>query len=662
MAGNYPFLKIDLDAILENARAVTSRCSAAGIAVAGVTKGVCGSPHVARMLVEGGVRQIADSRIENLARLRNNGIRVELMLLRLPMPSEADQVVRLADISLNSELPVIQRLSDAALRAGRKHKVVIMVELGDLREGVDPEEAVHLALRISELQGVHLAGVGANLTCYGGVVPTGDNLGVLADIAGRVEQAIGFKLEIVSGGNTSSLPLILAGRMPPKINHVRLGESLLLGLNTLDRRPLEGLRQDAFEIRAEVIEVRTKGTVPVGQIAQDAFGKVPEFHDRGNRRRAIAALGREDILLGDLAPVDPGVAVLGASSDHLILDVHDSSRIFVPGDALSFRPGYGALLAAMTSSYVAKRYERKRCDPVATLRQAALIGAPSCLGSGAAGIEKAPAIIRAAGIQAALERAGWSLSDVGDLPCPAPCHGDASVPRNLNGVVAFNEMLADTVARELSGGRAPIVLGGDHSISLGAIAGVRRVRQHLAAVFFSAHADFNTDQTSQSKNIHGMVLSACVGLGHRKLVECGGIWPKFEQESLAMIGVREIDPEEREALKRSRVLAYTMEEIDYLGIREVVECVLREFARRVDGIHVSFAMDALDPAVAPAVSSPVQGGISAREAYLAMEIIGRSGVPISMDIVELNPERDQGGMTAKLAAGLVAALFGKRIL
>lgn len=655
-------LKIDLDAIRENARVLSALCSRAGIVVAGVTKGVCGSPLVARELLEGGVRQIADSRIENIVRLRNNGIRAELMLLRLPMPSEAEHVVRMADISLNSELPVIQRLSDAALRTGRKHKVVLMVELGDLREGMDPEEVVPLALRIVELQGVHLAGVGANLTCYGGVVPTRENLGVLAEIAGNIEQAVGFPMEIVSGGNTSSLPLLFSGQMPPKINHVRLGESLLLGLNTLDRRPIDGLRQDAFEIQAEIIEVRTKGSVPVGRIALDAFGNVPTFADVGNRRRAIVALGREDILLGDLAPVDPRIKILGASSDHLILDAHDSDRVLVPGDVLSFRPGYGALLAAMTSAYVAKRYERRRKDSVPGSRNAAIIGAPSCLGSNVAGPELAPVAIRASGLKPALERAGWVVHDPGDIASPAPSPGEICAPRNLESVVAFNEKLADTVAREIAGGSSPVVLGGDHSISLGAIAGVRRVRSHLAAIFFSAHADFNTDRTSPSSNIHGMVIAACIGLGHRRLVECGGIWPKFEQENLAMIGLREIDPEEQEALKRSQVKASTMEDIDYLGIREIVESIVREFARRVDGIHISFAMDVLDPAAAPAVSSPVPGGISAREAYLALEIIGRSGVPLSMDIVELNPTRDNGAMTSNLAAGLAAALFGKRIL
>ncbi len=602
--------------------------------MAGVTKGVCGSPLVARAMLEGGVRQLADSRLENLARLKRNGIQAELILLRLPMLSEAEKTVRLADISLNSELPVIRCLSAAAMRAGRVHQVVLMLELGDLREGVDPAEAVLLARRVATLPGIRLAGVGVNLTCYGGVVPSPDNLRVLAEVASDMEQAVGFPMGIVSGGNTSSLPLMLDGRLPEKINHLRLGEALLLGLNTVDGQPLPGARQDAFVLRAEIIEVKTKRSMPVGKIARDAFGRQPQFVDRGDRRRAILAIGREDVLADSLSPLEPGVGILGASSDHLLVDVQDSQRVWVVGEVMSFRPGYGALLAAMTSSYVAKRFVDRSAGAVSVGRTVALIGAPSALVGRCAGTAGAPRALRQCGVQAVLERTGWRVHDIGDIETHPGCT-----------VEAYNDALAEAVAREASAGRAPVVFGGTHTISRGIVAGVRQARPHLAVVLFAAHAD-----------VQAGWLAGLAGLEDT----ANGTW--LEPENLAIIGVRDIDPAARETLKRSPALVYTMEEVDYYGIRDIAEKVAGEFAPRVDGLHVSLGLDVLDPGAAPAAARPASGGISAREAYLAMEILSCCGVPLSMDLLELDVSRDRAEMTTRLAVGLVATLFGKRLM
>ena len=491
-----------------------------------------------------------------------------------------------------------------------------------------------LARRVAALPGVRLTGVGANLTCYGGVIPSPDNLRILAEVASDVEQAVGFSLEIISGGNTSSLPLLFEGRLPAKINHLRLGESLLLGLNTLDGSPIPDTRQDAFALRAEIIEVNIKGSAPVGKIARDAFGRRPQFEDRGIRRRAILAIGREDIMLDSLKPLDEGVTILGASSDHLLVDVQDSQRVWVVGEVMSFRPGYGALLAAMTSSYVAKRFVDSSLSKMPDEQTVALIGAPVMPDADSNGAADSLRALRQSGVQAMLERAGRQVHDVGDLGAYPEGADEACI-----------EALAAVVSQEASAGHAPVVLGRTHHFLQGIVTGMRQARSHLGVVLFDAHADDRTDWLS------GLAVKAC---------DAHKAW--LAPENLAVIGVRNIAPEAREVLKRSKAMVYTMEDIDYYGIRDIAEKVVKEFALRVDGLHISFNLDVLDPTAAPAAARPEPGGISAREAYLAMEILSRCGAPLSMDLPGLNVPRDNENMTAQLAAGLVATLFGKRLM
>jgi predicted amino acid racemase len=351
-----PRVSIELDKIEHNARAIAGMCRERGIAVTGVTKGTCGSPEVARAMLRGGVASIGDSRIANLRRLRGAGVGAPLVLLRIPPLSAVEDVVELADLSLNSELAVLRGLSAAARERGRIHEVIVMVDLGDLREGVWPDDLLPFVREVLALPGVHLAGLGANLTCYGGVVPTEHNMGRLARLADEVEAAFGVRLRCVSGGNSSALPLIARGGMPARIDHVRIGEAILLGRETLHRRPWPGTYQDAFLLRAEVIERKEKPSVPIGPRGEDAFGGTPHFADAGERERALVNVGREDVDVAGLVPVDPGVRVLGASSDYLILDVTDAAAPVRVGDEIGFHLGYGALLAAMTSGYVQKRF------------------------------------------------------------------------------------------------------------------------------------------------------------------------------------------------------------------------------------------------------------------------------------------------------------------
>ncbi len=353
-----PYLSVDLDKIEHNARSVVALCHEHGIDVTGVTKGVCGSPEVARAMLRGGVASLGESRLENVWRLREAGIAEPIMMLRLPPLSAADQIVRAVDLSLDSELAVVGALSAAALRAGRRHPVIVMVDLGDLREGVWPDDVVPFVGEVLDREGVELVGLGANLTCYGGVVPSRRNMARLVRCVEAVEGAFGIRLPWISGGNSSALPLVAEGGMPARVNHLRIGEAILLGRETLHREPWPGTHQDAFRLHGEVIECKTKPSVPVGERAEDAFGAKAAFPDRGAVLRALVNVGREDLELPGLAPLDSRLRVIGASSDYLLLDATDAAGEIRVGDEVAFTLGYGGLLAAMDSAYVEKRFSR----------------------------------------------------------------------------------------------------------------------------------------------------------------------------------------------------------------------------------------------------------------------------------------------------------------
>ncbi len=352
----YPKLIIDLKKLKENSQLLANLCFTENIEPVGVTKVICGDPKVARAMMAGGIRMLAESRVENARRLKTAGIDAPLLLLRLPMLSQVDAVVELFQCSLNSELATIRALDAAAAKAGVIHEIILMVDLGDLREGILPCQLEEMVLEIAKLKNIRLLGLGTNLTCYGGVIPTWDNLGQLLEYNRKAEKLYSHLLPVISGGNSSSLPLLLEGRLPP-VTQLRLGESIVLGRETVDRQPIPGAHLDCFQIQAEIIEIRKKPSVPIGKIGQDAFGGAPVFEDRGIHLRAILALGRQDVVVDGLETPE-GIDILGASSDHLLLDVTKYPKSLAVGDVLTFTPGYGALLAAMTSAFVTKEYRQ----------------------------------------------------------------------------------------------------------------------------------------------------------------------------------------------------------------------------------------------------------------------------------------------------------------
>ena len=349
MKERYPKLEINLDHLHHNMARIVEKCGSHGIQVAGVIKGVNGLTEVAKTFDHAGAAFIASSRLEQLQDAKDAGIEKKMMLIRIPMISEAHDVVNIADISLNSELEVIKALNEAARIEGKLHKVILMADVGDLREGWwDKDELVDVAEYIeNKMINIQLVGVGFNVGCYGSTMPTIDKLNELVEIAERIEARIGRELEYISGGATSTLLRIWDGYVPERINLLRIGEGVLQArdLDVYYGYDMSELYQDVFRLKAEVIEVKDKPTHPIGEVGVDAFGHCPVYVDRGIRKRALLGIGKVDYgSIEEIFPKEQGVEVIGASSDHTILDIEDAEKEYKPGDIVSFGINYASIV------------------------------------------------------------------------------------------------------------------------------------------------------------------------------------------------------------------------------------------------------------------------------------------------------------------------------
>ena len=347
---------INLEKIRDNSAAVVRLCNDAGIEVIGVTKGVCAAVPFVQAMVDGGICHLADARIKNIRKLRNNGFKQEMTLLRIPGISESREVVEITDYSLNSEIATIEELSKNAQLKSKIHKIIIMLDVGDLREGLLPGDICDTVNRAGKLPGIEVVGLGTNMGCYGGILPSMDNLEYLIKAAKTVEKNTGIRMRVISGGGTSSLKLVAQGVMPKGINQLRIGEGILLGTDTTHNVAIPWLHQDTFMLNAEVVEVKTKPSVPIGEIGRDAFGNMPVFEDHGLRKRAIIMVGRQDVSPEGLIPADPKMTILGASSDHMIVDVTDADENVTVGSQITFRPNYQGMLFLCNSDYIEKKY------------------------------------------------------------------------------------------------------------------------------------------------------------------------------------------------------------------------------------------------------------------------------------------------------------------
>ena len=351
----YPRITADLTKIKHNVDMLQALCAENGVSIAAVTKVVCADERIVQVLENSGVAMLADARTENLARLNT---RKPKLLLRAPAPEEAEETVLLADISLVSEIETIRALGKAARAAGKTHQIILMIDLGDLREGLlflNREEIYRAADAAKAEAGVELVGVGTNLTCYGAILPDENNLGELCTIVDELRARTGLPIPIVSGGNSSSLGVLKRGLVPECVNHLRLGESIFLGNDTAACRVMNGLVGDAFTLSTRLIEVQRKPSVPIGESGANAFGEHPTFESLGEQIRGICKIGRQDTVADGLTPRDEQIKIIGASSDHLIVDL-TRAKPYRVGDVLDFTPDYGALLRAYTSPYVFRDY------------------------------------------------------------------------------------------------------------------------------------------------------------------------------------------------------------------------------------------------------------------------------------------------------------------
>ncbi len=348
-----PKLIIDTQKLNHNMRTLVHAAHAQSVQIALVSKVVCAHPAVIACINQSGCDMLADSRAENL---ESAYTALPKLMLRIGMPEDAERIVAVSDISLESEKATILALERAAANLGKMHRIILMIDLGDLREGVfyqDWDELLDVAQTVKTCPHLELYGTGTNLTCYGSVLPDQKNLGTLVALTERLRDTLSLPIPVISGGNSTSLKLLLDGTLPKGINHLRLGESVMCGVIPGTYTPIEGCYQDVFRLDATLVECKNKPSYPIGTLSRNAFGETVQYVDKGLMLRGICAIGRQDVSVDGLTPLDPNVEIIGASSDHLLLDLTKAPQYRV-GDTVSFGVDYGALLSASTSRYVKK--------------------------------------------------------------------------------------------------------------------------------------------------------------------------------------------------------------------------------------------------------------------------------------------------------------------
>lgn len=350
----YPRIVIDRYAILNNARTLRDLAARRGVTITPVVKALAGHELV-RDIAALGFERLADA---SLAHIRNYAdLSLPIWFMRNPMSCEAEELVSLTAGSLISEAASLRLIEAAAERQGKIYQVLLMAELGDLREGCEEEELLSLAALAEILPHIELMGLGANLSCYGNILPDADNMLRLVELQGEVEQRISRHLPLLSGGNSSSYRMLNDGELPPAINDLRCGESILLGRLPCYDVPIEDLRQETFIVETQLVEVKTKPSLPWGSNGdKDSFGGTVSFRDQGRRRRALAALGKQEIQISGLVPQDKGIELLGGCSDYLVLDLTASEREYQVGDTVSFVCDYAAVATGMSSPRIEKVY------------------------------------------------------------------------------------------------------------------------------------------------------------------------------------------------------------------------------------------------------------------------------------------------------------------
>lgn len=341
-----PRIEVDLSKIRRNTQTLVRRLGPRGIGVTGVTKAVCGHPAVAQAMLDGGAAGLADARVRNVQRLRTAGMKGPITLIRTPMLSQADQVVQSCEESFNTEILVISALAAAAIRNGSVHGIILMVEMGDLRDGILPGNLAGIAQQVMQMPGVALKGIGANFACLSGDAPTKLQMVTFCDLANEIEGVCGPFLKIVSGGGSANLPWALGEHATGRVNDLRLGEAILLGVEPVSGDLIDGMHTDAFTLVAEVIETDVKTPPFPIALINPAIGGLRIVTTNDASKRMILAMGHQDTdILGLSMPA--GSTLIGATSDHLVIESIRSPLKL--GSEVRFQMNYSALMHAMAA-------------------------------------------------------------------------------------------------------------------------------------------------------------------------------------------------------------------------------------------------------------------------------------------------------------------------
>ncbi len=354
------FITLNTTKLRENYTHLDSMFQQNGIEWSIVAKMLCGHKEYLKQVINLGIQQICDSRITNLRIIKSIAPEIETVFIKPPPKRLAARVVEFADVSFNTEFETIKALSGAAVAQGKLHKIVIMIELGELREGVMREQFIEFYSKVFELPNIEVAGIGTNLTCMYGVLPNHDKLIQLCLYKELVEAKFNKRIPYITGGASVTIPLIEKGLLPKGINHFRVGETLFLGTDVYNNRPFEHMHNDVFKLYAEIIELNEKPLLPQGDMGQNLMGEVTTLDETlagGSSYRAIVDIGLLDVEHGHIRPMDAEMQIAGASSDMIVMDLGNNPGRLKVGDLIPFHLDYMGILRIMHSNYVDKRFE-----------------------------------------------------------------------------------------------------------------------------------------------------------------------------------------------------------------------------------------------------------------------------------------------------------------
>ncbi len=352
------FIELNKEKLLHNFHYLDDLFEKNNIKWGMVSKILCGNKEYIKLLLELGIKEIHDSRVSNLEVIKKVNPDVQTVYIKPPPKRSIRSLVKYADVSLNTEYDTIKLISEEAKRQNKTHKIIIMIEMGDLREGVMGEDVLDFYSSVLKLPNINVVGIGTNLNCLNGIMPTHDKMVQLSLYEQLIEATFNKKIPWVSGGSSVTIPLIYKKLIPKGVNHFRIGETLFFGNNLITGKPIKGMKTDVFKLYAEVIELREKPKMPIGEVGTNVAGESPEFNEKDYGKtpfRAILDIGLLDIDTKNIKPLTKSFHFSGASSDMMVLDIGRNSGKLKIGDLVEFRPDYMGVLRILNSDYIDKK-------------------------------------------------------------------------------------------------------------------------------------------------------------------------------------------------------------------------------------------------------------------------------------------------------------------